>query len=322
VPKTSNRWTPEEDEYLRQNYLTCDYSEIAERLGKTTAAVRNRRFRFLPNQVSRWTDEEIGLLRAEYTGKATSDDIDLAGLCAVLGRLKSNISRKARELGLTNRSRQRKKVRLSDYKMSQDQHQRFTSVRIKEWMRENEHPRGMLGKKHTSGAIARISQTSRQQWEKLTEEERAEKSMKMHKRKIEVHGSLASNVKRGKWKAGWREIGSVNKFFRSRWEANYARYLEWLKEHNEIRDWQHEPETFWFESVKRGVRSYLPDFKVTEKNGDVVYHEVKGWMDDRSRVCIKRMAKYHPQIKLLVIDGKQYRALRAKVSTLVSGWES
>ena len=89
-------------------------------------------------------------------------------------------------------------------------------------------------------------------------------------------------------KSGWREIGGIRKYYRSRWEANYARYLEFLKVNGEIEKWEHEPETFWFEGIKRGVMSYLPDFRVTEKNGDIVFHEVKGWMDARSITKIKR----------------------------------
>ena len=55
------------------------------------------------------------------------------------------------------------------------------------------------------------------------------------------------------WKAGWREIGGQRIYARSRWEANYARYLEWLRANGSIAKWEHEPETFWFEGIKRGT---------------------------------------------------------------------
>ena len=122
-------------------------------------------------------------------------------------------------------------------------------------------------------------------------------------------------------KSGWREVGSTRKYYRSRWEANYARYLEFLKVNGEIEKWEHEPETFWFKGIKRGVVSYLPDFRVTEKNGDIVFHEVKGWMDARSKTKIKRMAKYHPEITLIVIAAKEYKELEKKISSLIVGWE-
>lgn len=126
---------------------------------------------------------------------------------------------------------------------------------------------------------------------------------------------------RGSWKAGWREVAGRRVFFRSRWEANYARYLQWLKDRGEIREWEHEPETFWFEGIKRGNVSYLPDFRVTEMSSAIVYHEVKGWMDDGSKTKIKRMAKYHPKVRLIVVDSKAYRAIAKQARSLVPGWE-
>jgi len=123
------------------------------------------------------------------------------------------------------------------------------------------------------------------------------------------------------WKAAWHTIGGVKKYYRSRWESNYARYLQFLLEHGNIAKWEHEPKTFWFEKVMRGTRSYLPDFRVTYANGNVVYHEVKGWMDSKSKTKIKRMAKYHPEIKLIVIDSEGYRSIKRSVSGLIPGWE-
>lgn len=124
-----------------------------------------------------------------------------------------------------------------------------------------------------------------------------------------------------RWKAGWRQIGEMNKYYRSKWEANYARYLQWLKDNREISDWQHEPETFWFDGIKRGCVSYLPDFRVTELNGKIVYHEVKGWMDGRSKTKIKRMAKYHPNVKLILIDSKVYKSISKTMTPIIRDWE-
>jgi hypothetical protein len=86
-------------------------------------------------------------------------------------------------------------------------------------------------------------------------------------------------------------------------------------------DWAHEPHTFWFDGVKRGCVSYLPDFRVDNKDGTHEWHEVKGWMDARSATAIKRMAKYFPAEKLIVIREKQYSGLRRKLGALVPGWE-
>ena len=137
----------------------------------------------------------------------------------------------------------------------------------------------------------------------------------------EKNGTLNIPRHNVSWKGGWREIGGIPKYYRSRWEANYARYLEWLKVIGEIADWEHEPKTFWFEGIKRGVMSFLIDFRITENNGDIIYHEVKGWMDDRSKTKIKRMAKYHPDVKLIVIDAKCYKCLAKKMGSSIIGWE-
>jgi hypothetical protein len=123
------------------------------------------------------------------------------------------------------------------------------------------------------------------------------------------------------WKAAHRTIGGVQKYYRSRWEANYARYLEWLRARGDIQAWAHEPKTFWFEKIRRGVCSYLPDFMVTENSGAVIFHEVKGWMDARSATKLKRMAKYHPDVKIIVIDAKPYAALERALGKIIPGWE-
>jgi hypothetical protein len=110
-------------------------------------------------------------------------------------------------------------------------------------------------------------------------------------------------------------------YFRSSWEANYARYLDWLKGIGEIKDWQYEPDTFEFKAVKRGNRFYTPDFKVTSKDGGVEYHEVKGWMDADSATKLRRMARYYPSVKIVVVDRDGYEAIARDVRRLIYGWE-
>jgi len=118
---------------------------------------------------------------------------------------------------------------------------------------------------------------------------------------------------------GWREIGGVRKYYRSKAEANYARYLEWLKQNNQIIDWKHEPHEFWFEQIKRGVRSYKPDFLVTENDNAKVWHEVKGWLDPKSITKLNRMRIYYPQEKIVVIRQKDVTNIRRKI--VIEGWE-
>lgn len=136
-----------------------------------------------------------------------------------------------------------------------------------------------------------------------------------------ANGFFTSSKPYSRCLSGWREIGGRHIFARSSWEANYARYLQLLKEIQEIKEWEHEAQTFWFAKIKRGVRSYLPDFRVVQNDGSHEYHEVKGWMDKRSQTKLKRMAKYFPDIKIRVIDKAWFKANRARLSSIVPGWE-
>jgi hypothetical protein len=194
------------------------------------------------------------------------------------------------------------------------------SERAKAWHQINEHPRGALGMKHTDETRRICGQKSREMWSGMTEEQIVARTCKQLKTAA-ANGTYARPRHKTTWRAGWRQVGDQRKYFRSKWEANYARYLEWLKTTKQIKDWEHEPEVFWFDGVKRGVVSYLPDFRVSELNGRVAFHEVKGWMDDRSKTKIKRMAKYHPDVTLIVVAAKEYRSVEKDVSGFITDWE-
>lgn len=149
-------------------------------------------------------------------------------------------------------------------------------------------------------------------------------------------GKFCSNSCRGKDFAvnpdrypqtkGRRGIGGKredlnNKYFRSMWEANWARYLNWLIERGSILRWEYEPETFEF-PVKRGSRFYTPDFKVFNSDGSCEFHEVKGWMDQKSVTKLKRMEKYYPEVEIILVDKEVYRSVANKVGRLIKGWET
>lgn len=114
-------------------------------------------------------------------------------------------------------------------------------------------------------------------------------------------------------KQGYRTIAGRKVFFRSAWEYKFACYLQFLKDHGHIAEWLHEPQCFWFNEIKRGTRSYLPDFKVIRKDGTHYWAEVKGYMDSKSRTKIKRFAKYYPQESLHVIDSKWFREQESRI---------
>ena len=123
----------------------------------------------------------------------------------------------------------------------------------------------------------------------------------------------------GAAKGGTREDLGI--YVRSSWEANYARYLKWLVAHGQIKAWEFEPVTFYFEQIKRGTRSYCPDFRVTENSGAQVFHEVKGYLDPKSKTKLARMKKFYPNETVILIQQPQMREIKAKLSKLIPHWE-
>lgn len=182
--------------------------------------------------------------------------------------------------------------------------------------REGTYKNSMSGKHHSEEGKALISQTSKARWAAMSVDQRAAQSMLAMKTRFKKYGRVGNLMRPGKttWKSQWVELSGKRFYARSSWEAQYAFYLEFLKRQNVIADWEHEPKIFWFEKIKRGVRSYLPDFEVHTKTGSVEFHEVKGWMCPRSKTTLSRMKKYHPKVIIRVLDGKWFKANKANLS--------
>ncbi len=107
--------------------------------------------------------------------------------------------------------------------------------------------------------------------------------------------------------ADWQTVGAQRVYFRSRAEHRHAAHLEMLRAAGVITAWEHEPLRFDFAGIRRGTTSYLPDFRVTYPDGRVEYHEVKGWLDPKSRTQLTRMAKYHPGVTVVLINARGIR---------------
>lgn len=258
----------------------------------------------------KWTAEE-DVQVTDFYRNTPPEQFDVARLADQMRRNVHGVHMRAFRLGLTESRSTRQKS---------TQAKQGGGARLTAHQREHGHARGMKGKKHTPETLERLSQAGKEMWENMPETVKDERNVKILRTKAE-RGILPPGRPNASWKAGWRDVAGRRIYFRSQWEVNYAHYLQWLKDLKQIKEWEFEAETFWFEGIKRGVMSYLPDFRVTENNGQVVYHEIKGWMDDRSKTKIKRMAKYHPTVKLIVIDKQTYRALARQVRNVVPGWE-
>ena len=106
-------------------------------------------------------------------------------------------------------------------------------------------------------------------------------------------------------KGGFRE--DLNIYLRSRWEANFARYLKFLKQ-----DFTYESETF----LLSDGRTYTPDFKVGEK-----YYEVKGWWTGIAKEKFSLFLKDYPQVEVQIIDSVEYSRLESEHSRFIEFWE-
>ena len=264
-------------------------------------SVHERLVRLGVNMGNWFTDSDREKISAAYSVGFKRGDGVLESLSSQLNRSVTTICREARKMGLTSQNRTNNDARMLAMKGKRN------------W---KVHPRGMLGKKHTQETKDTISKMG------IGRVKSPESVDKMLKTRLAKHGHLCTNLKRGSWRAAWREIGGFRIFARSRWEANFARYLDFLKASGEILAWEHEPETFWFEKIKRGCRSYLPGFRVTKKDGTIMFYEVKGWMDARSKTKLKRMKKYHPTVVLEVVGADWFKRNSRNLSMIIKEWET
>lgn len=330
----SGAFSPEEDAEIRRLRNTKSPAEIAAAIGRTAASVRNRIWYLgmgpalgAPwNDKVPWSSEDLDLLRSAYCGASSGEAIRLDRLARRLGRDKANVCRKARELGLTNNRRPKlSQPELPVRPFSPEELAARMSKRQKRWIAEHGHPRGALGMKHSEETRRKLGESSRRMWadpnSKINSPEASQRrSDEIHRRQVE------GKMNRGGWNSftrgsGGRRADLGDTYFRSSWEANYARYLNFMVKQGHVVRWEYEAKTFVFEAVKRGTRSYTPDFLVVWADGRSEWHEVKGWMDPQSRVRLDRMAKYYPDEKVVVIGVEWFKQARRQLAYVVPGWE-
>lgn len=107
-------------------------------------------------------------------------------------------------------------------------------------------------------------------------------------------------------KGGFRE--DLGMYFRSSWEANYARYLNY-----QGISWTYESETF---ELEPGV-TYTPDFVLSNQS----YVEIKGWLTEKAKNKLRLFKEQYPHASLELVQRKKYRALYATYSTIIPFWE-
>ncbi len=294
--------------------LSSAYSEhqniwkVAEIFGMCGQSVWERLIRHgIINSMNVLSNEDKRLIKEFYEAGFETGDGKLKEFALKIKRTVPFISRYAKSIFLSQLNR----------KICEEQVQK-SAKNLSETWRKNGHPRGMLGKTHTKENCEKIRTAQKNLWSNISDIERSEIASKSLETRRKNGNDKHS---RGSWKANWRTIGGQRKFFRSSWEANYGRYLQSLKEKGEIKDWLHEPQTFWFLEILRGTRSYLPDFKVMKNDGTHYWCEVKGWMCPSSITKIKRFHKYYPEETLLVVGKEWFKENGKKLSERIEGWE-
>lgn len=106
--------------------------------------------------------------------------------------------------------------------------------------------------------------------------------------------------------SGFRK--DLNCFFRSRWEANFARILNFL----EIK-WEYEQKRFYLSGL-----SYLPDFYLPDLN---LFVEVKGSRFAKQDKRLLALAEEKPDFPIRILDGDSYQEMSLRYSNIIAGWE-
>jgi len=274
------------------------------------------------NKECLWSASEVDALKQAYS-VGHERPVKLTELAKTLGRNRHNVCRKARSLGLTNKARRKVEERKPTRMFASPEEVRaHISARMKAHIAANGHPRGALGMKHTEETRAVLSERSKAMWRnpesKINSQESAQKRSDLMLRRI-VDGKMNTGGY-SRTRGGKRDdLGGL--YFRSAWEANYARYLNFLVSKGEIVGWAFEPRTFEFEKIKRGTRAYTPDFRVDLVGGGHEWHEVKGWMDEKSKTRLARFARYFPAEKLIVIDQAWFKSASKTIARMLPNWE-
>jgi len=144
-------------------------------------------------------------------------------------------------------------------------------------------------------------------------------------KKISNRGNAYKNTK-----TGFRSDIQLN--VRSNWEANLIRIFNGYNIKFEF-----EPTVFAF-PIKRGTKGYTPDFFI---NKTKEWIEIKGYLDTKSKVKLKRFKRYYPKEfeKLICIISKYskdavefmeelevpmviyYEDIRTEYGSLIPNWE-
>ena len=125
---------------------------------------------------------------------------------------------------------------------------------------------------------------------------------------MKVIGGRATSPRAARGKAGTRQDIDSHTYFYSRWEANFARVMNFLNI-----AWIHQPKSFQLRSQK-----YTPDFYLPATD---TYIEIKNFLSDYARNRDMQFRLLYPHVTLILILKEDYLALQKKYASNILGWE-
>lgn len=252
-----------------------------------------------------WSKNEEEMLKKEYENKT-----DIKIIAKKMDKTPSSIKAKAHDMNITDKRKYYTQEQINFIIKNKDL---LTYKDLSKFLGKSE---ANICRKMKELGLTKKKIKSKY-WETVTPEQKEARKLKQRATKIK-NGTLNPMINQknpySRTKSGKRKDLN-NIFFRSAWEANIARYYNYIGV-----KWEYEPKTFIFDNVTRGSVSYTPDFYLPEEDKWI---EIKGWMDSKSKTKLKRFARQYPEEykKLELIQQKEYNEIKRKMSGLIKNWE-
>lgn len=321
----AKEWTEDEKNILIQLYDQGETVDtIGDYLNRSSNSIRAMKSKLGLNYLgAKPVTEEEKQVIIDYYNAHVGEYLDLNYLAKKLERSLITISRVAKDAGLTNGKRKPNEVFIekvrNSIKLYHESDKFQNEVRLKlsqttsEYWKENGHPKGMPGKHHSDDARKRMSESHYKLASEMSYDEKHAIAMKAVETRIKNGGYTTTENSYSRCKGGKRE--DLNQYFRSSWEANIARVFNFLNI-----SWKYEYKRFFFSENINGVMSYQPDFYLPDYD---LWIEIKGWMDQKSKLRLQLFAEQYPLefSRLIIIKDELYLRIQ-RTYGWIDNWES
>lgn len=311
------RWSQDEEEFIIKYYGTMSVKDMAGELNRSESSVRNRAYELRkrgfevnsikPYKLPEWSTAEDLFLMDNH------EFLTLKELSAELNRSVLYIQDRLRELNIKKGSPKKSPVIIPctnpDCLSIAKPNSKTCSYECTIKLRNQKYPnKAQLEKLYSSGkSLTEIADRYKLSYGttlRLFERYMIERRNLSEAQHINWSGSKGNKARNKAQKtktangtlitprSGYSKSGKrkdLGVYVRSTWEANVLRWLSF-----EGIEWDFEPETFFFENIKRGTRTYTPDVRFYPKDSCPLWLEVKGYLRPQDRTKIKRFKKYYP----------------------------